>query len=72
MKIGNKIKFSECKNCNQIKDVVSSLIWDYDNLFLVREETWIKVIRNTHYQKTFDESNNLIFEFNPPPRIPKI
>ncbi len=70
MILGNKIKKSLIK-----QELMNVGIWfsnDNINKLLVREKTWIEVSRNTFYDRTIDDSNNLRFEFNPTPTIPKI
>jgi len=59
-------------NKQQLMNVGLWLSNDNINKLLVREKTWIEIKRNTSYNRNIDDSNNLIFEFNPRPTIPKI
>jgi hypothetical protein len=68
MELGNRIKKSLVK-----QELMNVGIWlsnDNINTIIVREKTWIEVSRNTFYDRTIDDSNNLRIEFNPRPRIP--
>jgi hypothetical protein len=68
MELGKKIEL----NKQQLMNVGLWLSNDNINKLLVREKTWIEIKRNTSYNRNIDDSNNLIFEFNPRPTIPKI